>query len=264
MGIFDFVSDAFDGIVEIANDVATGVGKVVTDVGETVGDLVSDGVDYAIENPGKTLLMVGGTIATGGAYAGYASAARVGSMAVGALVGSTANASTGTIATAATIITTENVAMGFAASQLAKKSSSLMMDPIHLKPGAIVHCGLYGAIEHSGIYIGNGNIIELTGKNSGGKIQVTNFDGFTDGTGHSTIYAACHNGRLLYSDNIKNRAIAKSGGARNYNLITENCHIFTSECITGEASTNTFFTFLELEIKKYFDVNDIEWRKAIV
>lgn len=53
--------------------------------------------------------------------------------------------------------------------------------------GSIVHCDLYG-FEHSGVYIGNGEIVELC---RDGTIQVTNPRGFSSCGRDSRVLVAC-------------------------------------------------------------------------
>lgn len=125
--------------------------------------------------------------------------------------------------------------------------------------GAILFCKL-GPFEHTGIYIGNGKIVELSGE---GRVQVTNAVGFVSGfPGTKTIYVASDGFSPLASKAIARRAKHKVGHGRNYNLILDNCHQFTAGCITGDYENNAnFFGSLEYVITHRMNKGrQIEWR----
>jgi len=124
--------------------------------------------------------------------------------------------------------------------------------------GSIIHCSLFG-VEHTGVYIGNGRIVELLGT---GYIRETSVEGFIDGTNAISIYVACNATSPLGSKVIANRAIRMIDKKRKYNLVMDNCHQFTAGCITGDFENySNAFTFLENKIiKKMNSGNDIVWR----
>jgi hypothetical protein len=68
--------------------------------------------------------------------------------------------------------------------------------------GSILHCSFFGA-EHTGIYIGDNKIVELTGS---GSIRVTSPDGFIVGTNAISIYVACDGTQPLGGNHIAERA----------------------------------------------------------
>lgn len=113
----------------------------------------------------------------------------------------------------------------------AKRAGYQLMDLLDerpsLKPGAIVWCDLgLGWAEHSGIYVGNGRIVELSGDGiirEVTKRQFVNGDGFGARTGIS-IYAICKGNRVLSSESIAERAKRMVGNTRDYHLIFDNCH----------------------------------------
>lgn len=224
----------YDGVAYVASGTVDVVGKVVTTVAEETLNVVEKAVDYAIENPGKTALMVAGTV-------------------MGAPTLARAITSGGGTTTSSPV--PNNVAF-------ARVATSFCSDKkINLQPGAIVHCDLYVLVEHTGIYIGNGQIVELTGE---GQIRITDFYGFTEGTGAENVYAACDGDKLLYSESIKNRALSYVNSSRNYNLLVNNCHKFTAQCVTGnQCNTTTLFSLLEAEIMKHFGVFPLQWRRAV-
>jgi len=73
MGFFDFVGDVLSSTINGVESAIDGAGSAIGSFSDGVGDILSstiDGVggavDYAVENPGKALLTVGATVATGG------------------------------------------------------------------------------------------------------------------------------------------------------------------------------------------------------
>lgn len=135
-------------------------------------------------------------------------------------------------------------------------------DTVSPKPGSILHCSLYTA-EHSGIYIGNGEIVELSGKLSrnSGDIHITNKSGFTAGTNALTVYVACYGdgSEPIGLEAVAQRARALVGQTRNYHLFNNNCHMFTSGCITGNFNNDdNFFIDLQNTIREIYD--DFNWR----
>lgn len=112
--------------------------------------------------------------------------------------------------------------------------------------GSVVYCQL-GPVEHSGIFIGNNQIVQLNGR---GQIECVSPDKFTD---HITtidpdIYIPCN---IKTKEPVgytisSGRAIDKIDKNRNYNLLFDNCHQFSAGCITGDfENPNNFLTWLK-------------------
>ncbi len=132
--------------------------------------------------------------------------------------------------------------------------------------GSIVYCNLgvsTATVEHTGIYIGNGKIVELQGKATGGKIAVVNRKQFLKNRnlGSYSIWVACYGDstRAIGDELVAQRAKAEVGNSRNYHLLQENCHRFTSGCMTGNFKNNdTLFVNLRNTIRKKW--GDHCWR----
>lgn len=117
-----------------------------------------------------------------------------------------------------------------------------------LKPkvGSIVYCGLAAnQFEHSGIYIGNNLIAHLDGS---GKIEavtpqvfLNRLNGFNSA---KNIYISCKDDKSVGSRSVVTRARNKVGQKIRYDFITNNCHMFTSGCLTGEFDNNDAFFWL--------------------
>lgn len=111
------------------------------------------------------------------------------------------------------------------------------------------------------MYIGN-EIIELDGE---GKIRSVSPDKFLDSSVYRTgtkIFIACtETGEVLSDFEIKSRARGVLGKRREYNPILDNCHQFTSGCITGDfENSDSFFWMLVDTIEKEMnDGNNVVW-----
>ena len=117
--------------------------------------------------------------------------------------------------------------------------------------GAVLYCSL-GPAEHSGIYVGNGEVVQL---NSRGFIEKVSLKQFTDSlaTFNQAVYVAFDNSsefsecNSLYSlgdFEVKKRALEMVNKERNYSLIFDNCHQFTSGCITGNFENSDNFLWM--------------------
>ena len=99
---------------------------------------------------------------------------------------------------------------------------------------------LFGVVEHSGIYLGNGRVAELFGDNLLREVTLKEFlegeKGSWVRTGHR-IFAACSrlSGKTLASPYAAENARAFIRRIRTvrYNLFRNNCHLFSISCISG-------------------------------
>lgn len=101
------------------------------------------------------------------------------------------------------------------------------------------------ALEHSGIYLGNSEVMEVYDDESeGGRIRVVTLERFLRGDGSvrtgNQIFAACDDngdgGCPLFSqraaDNAERFKAENSKVA--YNMLRSNCHMFTAACLLGK------------------------------
>jgi hypothetical protein len=135
---------------------------------------------------------------------------------------------------------------------------NVLKDKVEPTLGSVLHCSLFG-VEHTGIYIGNNEIVELLGN---GKICCSTPNEFIDNTNAISIYVACNENKPLGGNKIARRAKEMIGNTRDYNLLLDNCHQFTSGCIIDNfENSNNYFLFLEDIIREYLNNGDkIEWR----
>lgn len=145
-----------------------------------------------------------------------------------------------------------------------KRLVANLKEYVYPQPGAIVFCDLaLGSAEHSGVYIGHDQIVELSGD---GNIQCVSYKQFRDGDILSprtgvTIYLACDwKGNVLSDLSIAERARRMVNTTRDYHLLFDNCHQFTAGCITGDFENPiNFMSMLNQEIRNYHN-STLEWR----
>lgn len=126
------------------------------------------------------------------------------------------------------------------------------------KIGSILYTGLLADfMEHTGIYIGNGKIIELNNK---GHITVVSPSEFVNGGTGINIYVSSRNGHSVGSSLIAERAIEfeKGIGVKNYNILFDNCHMFTSACIINELDNSNSFLWMVKDLAK-ISIGADEW-----
>ena len=113
---------------------------------------------------------------------------------------------------------------------------SMFSDKQKPKKGCIVYCDLAVVVEHSGIYVGGGKIVHLDGDGEIEKVDFFKFLERLDGLNPATkIYYSCDaKGKAIKNKEIANRAKSMVGKGRDYHWISDNCHQFTSGCITGD------------------------------
>lgn len=223
---------------------------------------------------------VASTAAAGAAGAAVTTVSTVaaGALEVGAVAGVITEVAVGTVATAGTAAAAgEAVALGTtvaltggtiragtrAVTNFGESFiDNVIKDRAFPLDGCIVKCDLaLGQAEHSGVYSG-GKIIELDGS---GKIREIAPDTFIDSSTVRTaisIYIACDNeGNVLHDSATGVRAREMLGKKRNYNVILDNCHQFTSGCIQGSfENADNFFWMLEERIKNDMNQGEgIQW-----
>lgn len=102
--------------------------------------------------------------------------------------------------------------------------------------GSIVFCTLLPPLaEHSGVYVGENTIVHL---NSKGDIEKVSLYQFLNRTPAISIYVSSKNGKAVGNEKVGKYALAQVGKKRNYNVVTENCHKFSSSCLTQNQNNN--------------------------
>ncbi len=122
-------------------------------------------------------------------------------------------------------------------------------------------------VEHSGVHVGDGLIVS---KSKSGKVKKKTLHKFL-GSHRSLFVSAGSSLTPLGKAEIANRALQAVGKADNhstfdspddgkYDLILNNCHIFTSYCITGEINSDTGLSELKSTAKLHDMKKWIKWR----
>jgi len=127
--------------------------------------------------------------------------------------------------------------------------------------GAVVVCEIFHLFEHSGIYIGEGQIVELQGS---GLVRAISINRFFDNRSGKHLLVACNaQGQVLVGDGCYERAVAQIYTVQDYDLIHNNCHRFTQHCVSGRRLPITSFFDLKTELARLWRT-DIHWLQVDV
>lgn len=115
----------------------------------------------------------------------------------------------------------------------------------YVKPveGSVVWCDL-GAVEHSGIYVGNGKIVHLDGS---GMVETVSYSEFMDRLGGwnnaINIFVSCKNGKPVGSKKVAKIAKKWVGKERSYSLLVDNFHRFSAGCVLDDFDEGEKFLY---------------------
>lgn len=100
-------------------------------------------------------------------------------------------------------------------------------------PGTIVRCSMSAIGYHSGIIIGDDEIIELDGSGNIRRVSFKEFKNIGIGFKPNCIEVACNKQGLPYSSTEwANNAILRDKTSTNYGIFLNNCHRFVISCIS--------------------------------
>jgi hypothetical protein len=122
--------------------------------------------------------------------------------------------------------------------------------------GSVVCCGIYELFQHTGIWV-DGEIIELKGN---GLVRAVSPSRFISERSGNRIYVACD--EFLNPLTTANAARIASNHVfdyQEYDLISNNCHRFTAQCLLGHEVDVTLFADLNEIISSKFDTK-IHWQ----
>jgi hypothetical protein len=147
--------------------------------------------------------------------------------------------------------------MSFSNPLFKRLGAVFIHDHVTPLPGSIIYRKL-GPAEHTGVYVGQQRIVQLSGD---GRIRRVDFEEFRGINFTNQLYVACDKkGNVLHNARIAERALSKVGQSRAYNVILDNCHQFCAGCITGSSDNpNNYFWLLEYELEKHFGTS-VDWR----
>ena len=151
---------------------------------------------------------------------------------------------------------------------------NVFCDVVKPKIGSVVKIDLTLGPDHTGIYIGDDQIVELNGD---GEIRIVSPEEFIEGDDAISrcgafIYVACAqdedgNCYALGSRDIARRAKQCVGESRDYNVVFENCHMFTEYCINGKRDGAGLLWAVEAALTEKFHLSSSEtlmdmWRST--
>ena len=126
--------------------------------------------------------------------------------------------------------------------------------------GSVVCCGIYELFQHTGIWV-DGEIIELKGNGLVRAVSPSRFIGDRSG---SRIYVACGEDLSpLSTPHAATLATAQVFDYQEYDLIDNNCHRFSAQCLLGHPVTATLFADLNEIISERFNTC-IHWQPILV
>ena len=155
---------------------------------------------------------------------------------------------------------------------------NVFCDIVKPRIGSVVKIALKCGADHTGIYIGNNQIVEVANINDVATVRIVSAEEFIEGMDCFTrlgtfIYVACkqdQNGNCIAmgSKDIAVRAKVAVGQTSIYSLLFNNCHMFTQYCITGEKNDcSPFLAGVEVALDNKFIEHDNErlldmWRST--
>jgi hypothetical protein len=114
--------------------------------------------------------------------------------------------------------------------------------------GALMVCEIFHLFEHTGIYIGEGQIVELQGT---GLVRSVSTGRFMHNRSGEELMVACDSrGKPLGNIAAAERAASQIFTYQTYDLISNNCHRFCGHCLTGRHWPVTSFFDLRQVIEQ--------------
>ena len=153
-------------------------------------------------------------------------------------------------------------------------------DEVKPVPGSVLRCDLAfganflgGRICHTGIYLGDDKIVEISYDDGKARVQIVDPHDFLHGQGTCfirtgiNIYVATDGcGKALGSPEIAERALAFAKRWRygEYDLVENNCHKFTVRCVTGVKPKSAKLNDRDVAnaLKRVFGCERITWERT--
>lgn len=118
---------------------------------------------------------------------------------------------------------------------------STVRDKVVPVPGSVLYCDLWLAVEHSGIYVGDGKIsnivVDGVAESTVGRSSPRSFT--SKSTLGSKIYVSCDRHGAVGHPMVAHGADAHVGERAFYGLLIKNCHQFSSKCVNYSELTHT-------------------------
>ncbi len=110
---------------------------------------------------------------------------------------------------------------------------SQFRDSVTPVPGSVLYADLLGLVEHSGIYVGNGQIsnIEVEGFAEGAVRRCGPSSFVSKSALSKKIYVSCNSQGAVGHDDVAAGADNHVGERSFYGLVIKNCHQFSEKCV---------------------------------
>jgi uncharacterized protein with von Willebrand factor type A (vWA) domain len=123
---------------------------------------------------------------------------------------------------------------------------STFRDKVVPAPGSVLYCDLWGAVEHSGIYVGDGKISNIVVDGlAESTVERSNAANFTSKSVMGRkIYVSCDSDGAVGHPVVAQGADSHVGERAFYGLVFRNCHQFSSKCVNyieRDAAGGSFF-----------------------
>ena len=155
---------------------------------------------------------------------------------------------------------------------------NVFCDVVKPRIGSVVKVDLSIGADHTGIYIGNDEIVEVANVGNIATVRIVSAEEFIEGDDcisriGTFIYVACKQDRegnciAMGSQDVADRASAAVGQTSEYSLIFNNCHMFTEYCVSGRKTDLAGILWgVETALDKKFIKHDYErlldmWRST--
>jgi len=127
------------------------------------------------------------------------------------------------------------------------------------RPGSLVCCEVYNFLDHTGIWIDEDTIIELS---NSGLVKAVSASRFLSERSGKNIFVACDkNHTPIVIDGCADRAVAQIFSYREYDLVENNCHRFVHYCLTGRDIKISRFASLNEKLLNLVD-HSIFWDRV--
>ncbi len=148
---------------------------------------------------------------------------------------------------------------GDAASSVAAHMGDKVDEPAI---GSVVKHYLIIGAEHTGIYVGDGEIVHWTSDSKVEKCRAGEFKSGFNAALAMSIYVSCRGTEPVGSPQTAQYALSKVGQGEKergkYNETTNNCHMFVVECLTGGKKCEPRWEEPDEYCKQYLGAN--KWR----
>ncbi len=130
--------------------------------------------------------------------------------------------------------------------------------------GSVVYADLFVAVEHSGIYVGDGQISNIVVDNllkADSQVKLSDPNDFTSkSTLGRKIYVSCDKHGAVGDVTVADGAMGHVGEKSFYGLVFKNCHVFSTKCVKYSARQPTVFDKFKNRFSTYLES---EWEFTI-